>query len=236
MLHIRMIHGSFERSMACLCTNDSWLISKWAMNHSYTNERHESFICVRIIHGSFRHIRAIHGCYTYGRFMAHFVTCTNNSCYTHKRHLWMSHVTRINESCEWVMSHLHIDNILFIESHTHTRTHAHTHTYRTLSLSHTHKYTRYLLSCDAACYTYECVVSMSYIIDTPAYRRQATHQVQINMSHIWMRHVTHMNESCHTYEWGMSHIRMSHVTHMNEPCHTYEWVTAHMNESCHTYE
>ena len=26
------------------------------------------------------------------------------------------------------------------------------------------------------------------------------------LSHIWMRHVTHMNESCHTYEWDMSHI------------------------------
>ena len=60
------------------------------------------------------------------------------------------------------------------------------------------------------------------------------------MSHIWMSHVTHMNESCHTYEWVMSrrhaiHLRhlvlrldtrwrMSHVTHMNESCHTYEWV------------
>ena len=39
-----------------------------------------------------------------------------------------------------------------------------------------------------------------------------------------------MNESCHTYEWVMSHIWMSHVTHMNESCHIY------MNESCHTYE
>ena len=62
------------------------------------------------------------------------------------------------------------------------------------------------------------------------------------MSHIWMSHVTHMNESCHTYEWVMSHIWMSHVTHMNESRHTYEWVMSHiwmshvtyMNESCHT--
>ena len=64
------------------------------------------------------------------------------------------------------------------------------------------------------------------------------------MSHIWMSHVTHMNESCHTYEWVMSHIWMSHVTHRNESSHTYEWVMSHicishvthMNESCHTYE
>jgi len=53
------------------------------------------------------------------------------------------------------------------------------------------------------------------------------------MSHIWMSHVTDMNESCHTYEWVMSHIWTSHVTH--------EWVMSqiwtsrvtHMNESCH---
>ena len=29
------------------------------------------------------------------------------------------------------------------------------------------------------------------------------------MSHIWMSHVSHMNESCLTYEWVMSHIWMS---------------------------
>jgi len=34
----------------------------------------------------------------------------------------------------------------------------------------------------------------------------------ISMSHIWMSHVTHMNESCHTYERVMSHIWMSHDT------------------------
>ena len=48
------------------------------------------------------------------------------------------------------------------------------------------------------------------------------------MSHIWMSHVTHMNESCHTYEWVMSHIWMSHVTHTNESCHTYDWVMSHI--------
>ena len=40
--------------------------------------------------------------------------------------------------------------------------------------------------------------------------------------HIWMSHVTHMNESCHTYEWVVPHIWMEHVSHMNESCQTYE--------------
>jgi len=49
-----------------------------------------------------------------------------------------------------------------------------------------------------------------------------------DQSHIWMSHVTHMNESCHTYESVMSHIWISHtwiihVIHTNESCHTYEW-------------
>jgi len=64
------------------------------------------------------------------------------------------------------------------------------------------------------------------------------------MSHVWMRHVTHMNESHHTYGWVMSHIWVSHVTRINASCHTYEWVTSHiwmshvtrMSESCHTYK
>ena len=51
------------------------------------------------------------------------------------------------------------------------------------------------------------------------------------MSHMWMSHVTHMNESCHTYEWVMSRIWMSHVTHMNESCHTYDTI-----RSCAQYE
>jgi len=34
--------------------------------------------------------------------------------------------------------------------------------------------------------------------------------------------------TCHTYEWVMSHIWMSHVTYMNESCQIYEWVMSHI--------
>ena len=39
-----------------------------------------------------------------------------------------------------------------------------------------------------------------------------------------------MNESCLTYEWVMSHIWMSHVSHMNESefCHIYERFMTHV--------
>jgi len=65
------------------------------------------------------------------------------------------------------------------------------------------------------------------------------------MSHLWIRHITHRNESVtrmsmwiqlititnhvNGYPWYMneschrSHIWMSHATHANEACHTYEW-------------
>jgi len=82
------------------------------------------------------------------------------------------------------------------------------------------------------------------------------------MWHIWMRHVTHMHESCHsmntyihclpsihTCEWVMSRIGVSHVTHVNVSCHTSQCDTCekfmshicmsrflHANEFCDTYE
>jgi len=70
-----------------------------------------------------------------------------------------------------------------------------------------------------SCHTYKRVMS----------------RIEWVMSHVWMSHVAHMNESCHTYEWVMSRIWMSHVTHMNESCHTYEWVTPHIQMSHVTY-
>jgi len=47
------------------------------------------------------------------------------------------------------------------------------------------------------------------------------------MSHTWLSHGTHKNESCHTYEWVMCHI-CGHVTHVNGSCHTNEWVMSHI--------
>ena len=51
------------------------------------------------------------------------------------------------------------------------------------------------------------------------------------MSHIWMNHIAHVNESRHTYERVMSHTWMRHVTHTDESCHTYEWVMSYIRKS-----
>jgi len=81
------------------------------------------------------------------------------------------------------------------------------------------------------------------------------------MSHTWMSHVTHVNESCRTCKWVMSHTWMSHVifanqswmrhantcvTHGalernpcllcgNESCHTRAWVMSHVRRSLVTH-
>jgi len=78
------------------------------------------------------------------------------------------------------------------------------------------------------------------------------------ISHIWVGHVIHTNDSCPISEWVtpriwmcQAHIRMCNVSQMNELCHTYEWVRSfkelcltlslrgtiqisYLNVSCHT--
>jgi len=75
---------------------------------------------------------------------------------------------------------------------------------------------------------------------TPSYHNMS----KWNMSHTWMSHATHTNESCHRCKRVIPRLWMSHFTrvneschvHMNESCHTYEWVMSHKKESCPTYE
>jgi len=68
---------------------------------------------------------------------------------------------------------------------------------------------------------YSCIYLYRYIyihIPTPVIfvPRFISGQIcQWVMSHIWMRHVAHMNASCRIYECVMSHIWMSHVTRVS---------------------
>ena len=90
---------------------------------------------------------------------------------------------------------------------------------------------------------YGWVLSHSSILTHPYSHvtRECVRVYEWVMSHVWMSHVTRMNESrmnesCHTYEWVMSHVWMgnvyvgtSHVSHMNEACHTWMKHVSHMN-------
>ena len=115
-------------------------------------------------------------------------------------HIWMSHVTRTNESChtfEWVMSHICMCHVAHMK-----RKEADEALLQEVQL-------------DAP--------ATGKLILIP---RCATYIW--TTWHIRMSHVTHTNAPCHTYECVMSHIRMSHVTHTNESCHTYECVILHV--------
>jgi len=44
---------------------------------------------------------------------------------------------------------------------------------------------------------------------------------------------TYIDESRHAYGWTMSHIWMNHATHMNQSCYTHLWIMpTHINKSC----
>ena len=51
--------------------------------------------------------------------------------------------------------------------------------------------------------------------------------------HLWMSHVTSMNESCRTYEWSMSHIWMQCVPQYADVCPIHIWHSAsHLYTTC----
>jgi len=130
--------------------------------------------------------------------------------------IWMSHVTHMNEPCrtfEWVMSHIWMSHVEHLNA----------------SVRRQHRRSPLPTTCDSKHMTWH--IWMSHVntlkwVTSHICMSDVTHEWV--MSHIWIIHVTHLNESCHTYEWVISHIWMSHITHMNESCHTYEWVMSHI--------
>ena len=144
-------------------------------------------------------------------------------------HVWLSHISHMNESCHVWMSHVTYEWVMS----------------RMNELCHI--WMSHMSSMNESCHvwmshvTYECVIShvcISHVTSALARMSQVTY---INTScltythewvmfyvvsyHTWMRHVT--------YAWVMSHL--------NQSCHiwmshfTYEWVTSRMNESRHVW-
>jgi len=161
----------------------------------------------------------------------------------------MSHVAHVNESCrtcEWVTSHMwmsHDSGGAYSSSKCARRIDAkcltHSWVWRDAFMcdtwcSHvwdmTHSYVWWLVNLCATARRKWLFLDFFLTFLTFFLFLCAMTRLRVNwvMSHIWMSHVTHMNDSCHTYERVMSHIWTSHVTHMNESCHTYEWVMSHI--------
>jgi len=106
-------------------------------------------------------------------------------------HIWVSHVTHMNEpchTCDWVMSHKCMNHVTCVTW---------------IVMSHVTRVDQIVL--------YTCVTRPIHLCDI------------FLSSHIWMSHVTYMNESCHVYRWVASHIWMSHVTDIKETFICVPW-------------
>ena len=138
-------------------------------------------------------------------------------------HIWMSHVTTMNESwhawmsydtCGWAPQ-----TCASIQKYRHTHTHTRTHTHK-----HSFSHTQVLVA--------------------------TTHQSHMNESYHTMRHATH-DEPCHTHPWLLRsntcptwtshvtrnescHSSMSHVKHIHGSHHTHTWVMPHRYMTTHT--
>ena len=197
----------------------------WRSHVTHMNE-----LCVTHMNGSHPHIRmslVTHthiwmGHVTHTHIWMSHVTHTHiwmrHVTHTHIRmshvthtHIWINHVARFVthetalNSDYWVMPHIRMGHV----THTHTRFES----YRTFRDS----------------WNGPAFLLLSHTAHSNGSGHMYTHAW--DMSHVWMSHVTHENESCHTWEWVMSHMRMSHVTHVNESCHTCEWVMSHMRHA-----
>jgi len=73
------------------------------------------------------------------------------------------------------------------------------------------------VSCECGCEPCHMWVWV-WVMSPQHMNAESRHTYEWVLSHIWMRHVTRVNELCHTYTWVISHIWMSHATYMNESC------------------
>ena len=73
----------------------------------------------------------------------------------------------------------------------------------------------YIIHVDESCRTHECLSHTCHACEW-------VRSIQV-MSHIWIRHVTHMDQSCHACRWVLSHTSMSCHTHTREWCRTCQW-------------
>jgi len=157
----------------------------------------------------------------------------------------MSHV----HTSEWVMPHKWTSHV------THTRKTCHvSQDFRKTWMSHV---THMNESCHVIWMSHDIVRRETCFARLFMHEKSMRHAWRIpwmNLSHIWMTHVTHT----HTHEWVVPRKWISQVTRLNESfyvdtfritwtnlvTHTYEWVMSriwvshvtHMNQSCHTYE
>ena len=186
--------------------SESCQIYEWVMSHIWVSH---------VTHLS-------ESCHTYEWVMAHiwvsYVTHMSESWQTYEwvmSHIWMSHVTHMNESChtyEWVMSHIWMSHV------THMNESCHTYEWVMSHIWMSHIYGWFMLHVSIRHALFAHIDQSSYsmcanILCVQTWRGELTratwiiHTIVIfriwrsnafeDMPHIWMRHVTCMNELWH---------------------------------------
>jgi len=146
----------------------------------------------------------------YTMSMSH-VAHMNGSCriyewvmwHTYERdlsHIWMKHATHMNASChiyEWVVSHIWMSHVTHMNESWHP---------------------------------YECVLSQMRICCVVATKRIVSSDVNVIFTCVCVcvqiRATWRVRTHTHTHKCGVSHIWKRHVAHMNEACHTYRCITS----------
>jgi len=114
-------------------------------------------------------------------------------CHTDVWGMW--HIAHINESChtyKWVMSHRWMSHVAQRE--------------RRILIPYCYNDT-HVRRCDRR------ISHPFFCLGSESYKRVTSHIWMSRVAHVWMHHMTHMNEPCRTYKWVMSHRWMSHVAY-----------------------
>ena len=139
----------------------------------------------------------------------------------------MSHVSHVNESCvtcEWVMCHMWMSHVSHVnESHTYESsnvTYLNESCHARISWRVQAATQRAPPSCNRV---WQCAAAMCCsVLQRVAACCSVLQRGVVCCSNIKGTTIVQSNDSRHTFELVMSHMWMSHVTHVNDSCHTHE--------------
>jgi len=158
-------------------------------------------------------------------------------------HVWKSHSTHIKESCntyDAVTLHIWMNHV--IDMHESCDTYESVMYLRKEAIEWAVGDECVITHTNESCHTYEWVYSIHTIKSHQTYgwvmslQKNAIQSAVGDawvMTHIWMRHVTHANESRHTYEslCTCERTQSNKQSEMHESCHTCKWVMSLMKMS-----
>jgi len=190
----------------------TWLIHMCDMTHSHV--WHDSLSCVTwlIVMCEMTHSHVWHDSFTFVTWLIHMCDMTHS-------HVWhdsLSCVTWLMHMCDMTHPHVWVTWLIHMCDMTHCHVWHDSFTCVTWLIhmcDMTHPHVWHDSWCEALILQGERLRLVVYFSNNCLLNQGFTTWV---MSHMWMSHVTHVNESCRTCEWVMSHMWMSHVAHVNE--------------------